>query len=83
MYLKNVQKLKWPLQCVDLQKVCGEHAPGPLEPFSFLNLHQILPEKIRLIKMSKFNALVLEKISEYAFSEYAFDMKHFQRAYVI
>ena len=52
--------------------------PEPLEPFSFLNLHQILPEKIRLIKMSKFNALVLEKISEYAL-----DMKHFQRAYVI
>ena len=66
------------MQCVDLQKVSGEHAPGPLEPFSFLNLHQILPEKIRLIKMSKFNALVFEKISEYAFG-----MKHFQRAYVI
>ena len=56
----------------------GSMPPNPLEPFSFLNLHQILPEKIRLIKMSKFNALVLEKISEYAF-----DMKHFQRAYVI
>ena len=54
----------------------GSIPPYPLD--SFLNLHQILPEKIRLIKMSKFNALVLEKISEYAF-----DMKHFQRAYVI
>ena len=54
----------------------GSMPPHPLH--SFLNLHQILPEKIRLIKMSKFNALVLEKISEYAF-----DMKHFQRAYVI
>ena len=52
--------------------------PDPLEPFSFLNLHQILPEKIRLIEISKFNALVLEK-----FSEYVFDRKHFQRAYVI
>ena len=80
MYLKNVQKaLKWPLQCVDLQKVSGGANPRtPLEPFSFLNLHQILPEEIRLIKMSKFNALVLEKIFEYVF-----DMKHFQRAYVI
>ena len=77
MHLKNVQNaLKWPLQCVDLQKFPREHAPGPLD--SFLNLHQILPEKIRLIKMSKFNALVLEKIYEYAF-----DMKYFQRAYVI
>ena len=63
----------------------GMHLPRPprigttaLEPFSFLNLHQIPPAKIRLIKMSKFNALVLEKISEYAF-----DMKHFQRAHVI
>ena len=54
----------------------GSMPPDPLD--SFLNLHQILPEKIRLIKMSKFNALVLEKISEYAF-----DMKHFQKAYVI
>ena len=54
----------------------GSMPPDPLDPF--LNLHQILPEKIRLIIMSKFNALVLEKISEYAF-----DMKHFQRAYVI
>ena len=80
IYLKNVQKaLKWPLQCVDLQKVSGGACfRTPLEPFSFLNLHQILPEKICLIKISKFNALVLEKISEYAF-----DMKHFQRAYVI
>ena len=59
----------------------GSMPPDPLEPFSFLNLHQILTEKIRLIKMSKFNALVLEKFSE--ISEYAFDMKHFQRAYVI
>ena len=54
----------------------GSMPPNPLD--LFLNLHRILPEKIRLIKMSKFNALVLEK-----FSEYAFDMKHFQRAYVI
>ena len=56
----------------------GSMPPDPLESFSFLNLHQILSEKIRLIKMSKFNALVFEKISEYTF-----DMKHFQRAYVI
>ena len=54
----------------------GSMPPDPLD--LFLNLHQILPEKLRLIKMSKFNALVLEKISEYAF-----DMKHVQRAYVI
>ena len=56
----------------------GSMLPTPLEPFSFLNWHHILPEKMRLIEMSKSNALVLEKISEYAF-----DIKHFQRAYVI
>ena len=49
----------------------------PQESFLFLNLLQIYSAgKNALEKMSKFNALVPEKISGYAP-----DMKHFQRAY--
>ena len=79
MYLKNVQKaLKWPLQCADLQKVSGGACPGPPRAVFVPQFASNSARKIRLIKMSKFNALVLEKIFEYAF-----DMKYFQRAYVI
>ena len=52
--------------------------PDPLEPFLFLNWLQINSAvKNTRNKMSKFNALIPENISEYVPN-----MKHFQRAYL-
>ena len=64
-----------------LKNFPGEHASQTtLEPFLFLNLLQINSagkNRPTLETMSKFNALVPEKMFEYAP-----DMKHFRRAYL-
>ena len=77
---KIVRKaLKWPLQYANFQKFLGGACPrSPLKLFLLLKLLEItLPGKDRALKMTKFGTLSLQKNSEYAP-----DMKHFERTYL-
>ena len=77
---KSVQNaLKWPLQYVNFQKFSRVASPGPSGAFFFLFLpcfKLILPKNYAR-KMLKFGAP-----SSKIISDYASDIKYFQRAYL-